>query len=396
MIGAQDIDRSRSLRTEDKMPAEDQVDQVVLKIVQRCNLNCTYCYVYNRGDESWRQRPPVISDRVLRALAYRIAEHCDRYDIETFTVELHGGEPLLAGKRRMQSIIDLLRTHCGSGRLRFILQTNGILLDEDWIELFARNGITFGISLDGPPEIADRHRVKHDGSGSTQQLLDTIGRLRTKSSLFKEQFGGCLCVVNPEADGAALVDWFVDQGFEAFDFLLPDGNYVNPPGGWNGVASYRRFLLEAFERWCSMGSRAPRVRKFEFMLMGFMGTKIPLDALGGDLRRLCVIESDGSIGISDVARICGGEFSQDVLNIFDHPLDHHVPRYRIGEIQQLCDQCRACPYLAGCGGGYLPHRFDGAAFDNPSLYCDALYGLSERMMRLLRAELPPQVWVRPS
>ncbi len=25
------------------------LDWVILKIAQRCNLDCTYCYVYNRG-----------------------------------------------------------------------------------------------------------------------------------------------------------------------------------------------------------------------------------------------------------------------------------------------------------------------------------------------------------
>ena len=211
--------------------------------------------------------------------------------------------------------------------------------------------------------------------------------------LFDALFGGCLCVVDPNADGAALVRWFADQGIGAVDFLLPDGNRVNPPQGWRGVGSTRRFLLEAFEQWYGMGTRAPRIRKFEVMLSGLMGSKGRLDSLGGDLRLACVVESDGSIGVNDVARICGGEYSQDTLNIFDHPLELHASRYRIAEVQTLCTQCAQCPYLAACGGGYLPHRFDGIGFDNPSLYCGALYGLSERMMQALREDLPAAAWV---
>jgi uncharacterized protein len=369
------------------------VDQVILKLVQRCNLNCTYCYVYNRGDESWRTRPPIIRDAVLTRLGERIAEHCERHHMPWFTVELHGGEPLLLSKRRMRGVLDRLREGCGSVRLRLTLQTNGTRLDEEWLELFSEYGITFGVSLDGPPEAADRRRVmRSGGGGSTQMILDVIERLREQGPLFDELFGGCLCVVDPTTDGATVVDWFVDHGFSSFDFLLPDGNRVNPPQEWTGVEPYRRFLLSAFERWYSMGVRAPRIRKFELMMLGLTGADVPLDALGGDLRRLCVVESDGSIGVNDVARICGGEYSRDVLNIFDHTIDEHVSRYRIREIQRVCAQCQSCPYLASCGGGYLPHRFDGASFDNPSLYCDALYGLSERMMQALRDDLPPQFW----
>jgi uncharacterized protein len=111
--------------------------------------------------------------------------------------------------------------------------------------------------------------------------------------------------------------------------------------------------------------------------------------------KLCVVESDGSIGVSDAARIGGGDFALDTLNIFDHELDRHIPAYRVEQVQKVCQQCQSCPHLASCGGGYLPHRFDGTGFDNPSLYCQALYALSDRMMALLKDQLPPQVWTRP-
>ena len=366
------------------------VNQAILKVVQRCNLDCTYCYVYNRGDDSWKTRLPVISNRVIDKLAERINEHCGRHTLASFTIEIHGGEPLLLGKRRMRAIVDRLRSQVDATHLRFTMQTNGLLLDSEWVDLLARLEVSFGISLDGPPEYADRYRIMRKGrGGSTQKLLEVIRGLRQDGPVFDEMFGGCLCVVNPEIDGGELVDWFVDNGFNSFDFLLPDGNRLNPPQGWTGPEPYKRFLLSAFERWYAMGSRAPRIRKFELMMGGLMGGKVFLDALGGDLRLLCVLESDGTIGVSDVTRICGGEYANDVLNIFDHALDEHVHRYRIDEVQQVCATCRACPHLASCGGGYLPHRFNGIHFANPSIYCEALYALSDRMTQALCEDLPP-------
>jgi uncharacterized protein len=376
--------------------SDAHVDQVILKIAQRCNLDCTYCYVYNRGDDSWLTRPAYISEKVTRQLALRIREHCERHDRDTFTVELHGGEPLLLGRRRMQRLVDILRSECEPVRLRFVMQTNGTLLNAKWLDCLASNEISFGISLDGPPEIADRRRLTRKRlEGSTQTVLDNVSELRALGPLFDDLFGGFLCVIDARTDGAAVVRWFADQGFDTFDLLLPDGNRVNHPQEWEGVEPYRRFLLAAFDAWYALDEDAPRIRMFEQMIMGLMGQKTSLDALGGDLRRICVVESDGSIGVSDVARICGGDFSTDVLNIFDHGLDSHIPDYRVQEIQQPCDQCQACPHLASCGGGYLPHRFDGDAFDNPSLYCDALYALSERMVSVLEDNLPPQVWTHP-
>src|SRR5271167_245716 len=52
--------------------------QVVFKVASRCNLNCAYCYVYNKGDDSWRSRPAFMSDAVLGHTIDRIRGHVER------------------------------------------------------------------------------------------------------------------------------------------------------------------------------------------------------------------------------------------------------------------------------------------------------------------------------
>ncbi|MFF0738832.1 radical SAM protein [Streptomyces sp. NPDC004111] len=389
---------SRPSRADTDTPSAEQVrpavlDWIVLKVAQRCNLDCDYCYVYNRGDTSWLTRPTYISQTVVHGLAERIAEQCTRHGLTTFVLELHGGEPLLLGRRRMQSLIDVVRETCAPVQVQVMLQTNGLLLDTEWLEFFARNSVGFGLSLDGPPELADRHRVlRGSGAGTTQRLLDIVSSLRAQGPLFDELLGGVLCVVDPSIHGGTLVRWFVDQGFRDFDLLLPDGTYVNLPQGWTGPGPYRRFLLEAFEEWYHGGPDAPRIRLFELMMLALLGRTNTLDALGGDLKGLCVVESDGSIGISDVLRICLGPYATDTLNVFEHPLDAPADHYRIDALQQPCDTCVRCPHFTSCQGGYLPHRFDGASFANPSIYCEALYALSDRMTAVLAADLPAAAW----
>lgn len=373
--------------------APEHIQQVIFKVAQRCNLNCTYCYVYNRGDDSWLNRPSYASERVAEQLGRRIKQQCEVHGDTTFTVELHGGEPLLMGQPRMQKVLDAIVREAGPVDVVFALQTNATLLTYEWLEFFKRNRISFGISLDGPPELADRHRVMRTGGGSTELVLAVLDELRSRGPLLDEVFGGCLCVVDPSYDGAELVKWFVQQGFRRFDLLLPDGNTANLPAGWTGVEPYRRFLFEAFEQWYSMPAPVPQIRLFESMMSGLMGQHQRLDGLGGDLKGLCVVESDGSIGAHDVLRMCGGLFSRDVINIFDDPLDAHAGAYDIDRIQTPCDTCRACPFFSSCGGGYLPHRFDGVGFDNRSLYCGAMYALSERMWEVLEADLPATAWV---
>jgi uncharacterized protein len=365
---------------------------VILKIVQRCNLNCTYCYVYNRGDDSWRDRPPVVSNKVVLALARRIKEQCSIYSLSHFTIELHGGEPLLIGRKRMQALVDLFRRECDGIQLEITLQTNGLLLDESWLKFFRNNNMRIGISCDGPPKSADRRRVFHDGQGSAAELVRIIDELRAATPLFDELKPGLLCVVDPAISGAETIRWFVQHGFRTFDFLLPDGTYTNPPQGWTGAEPYKRFLLEAFNEWCQMGGAAPRIRLFELMMRALMGVRPSIDYLGGDLRRLCVVESDGSMGLSDLIRICGGQFARDSLNIFDHRLDAVSAHYKLEELQGPCDECKQCRHFEACRGGLLPHRFDGKSFANPSLYCGALYSLADAAFHKLRSELPNSLW----
>ncbi|MGA8497906.1 MAG: radical SAM protein [Xanthobacteraceae bacterium] len=369
---------------------------VILKIAQRCNLDCTYCYVYNRGDSSWKSRPAFVSDKVIKALAARVVEHCDAYHLDRFIIELHGGEPLLFGRRRMQALIDALRRDCPGIRIDFLLQTNGLLLDQDWLKFFAANDMRFGISCDGPEEFGDKRRIHKDGRGSTRQLLEIIRSLRDGSSLFDDLKPGFLCVVDPLADGRRVVRWFGEQQFRSFDLLLPDCTFANLPQGWVGAEPYRRFLLDAFEEWHSLGASAPRIRLFEQMLSAFLGVRPSMDYLGGDPRRLCVVESDGSMGLSDLMRICGGRYAEDELSVFDDRLDAIAPRHGLDFLQQPCATCQNCVYFDACRGGLLSHRFDGVSFDNPSVYCSVLYSLAAAAFDKWRAALPAHAVSPPS
>lgn len=70
--------------------------QFVVKIHERCNLACTYCYMYEMADQSWRGRPMTMADETVEALARRISEHVDAHDLPAIDILLHGGEPLMA------------------------------------------------------------------------------------------------------------------------------------------------------------------------------------------------------------------------------------------------------------------------------------------------------------
>ena len=124
------------------------LDTVLLKAASRCNLDCSYCYVYHMGDDSWRSQPMYMSETVQSAIVRQLAD-VFAHQGQPLSVVLHGGEPLLIGIDRLGDLCGRLRAAlpapCG-----IHVQTNGVLLTDDIIDVFVRFDVGVSISIDGP------------------------------------------------------------------------------------------------------------------------------------------------------------------------------------------------------------------------------------------------------
>ena len=125
--------------------------------------------------------------------------------------------------------------------------------------------------------------------------------------------------------------------------------------------------------------------------MAKKGRRSGLDAFGGDLWGMTVLESDGTFQHLDVLRIGGTDEVTTGLNVVDHGFDDLLSATR-GRSPGPCAECRACPAFDACGGGYLPHRFDGVDYDRPSVHCDALFSLVAHAHAWLRRVTPAELW----
>jgi len=133
------------------------IDTVLLKVASRCNLDCSYCYVYHMGDESWRTQPKRLTMDVQSLVAAELGSLM-REQGRSFSVVLHGGEPLSLGSTRLDSLFADLRAELGSA-CGISIQTNGILLSTPILDVCAQHDVTLSVSLDGPPETHDRFRL---------------------------------------------------------------------------------------------------------------------------------------------------------------------------------------------------------------------------------------------
>src|SRR5579859_4216702 len=79
------------------------------KVVSRCNMDCTYCYVYNLGDDTWKAQPRLMSPETALRTAERIRQHLDRHGKSDASIIFHGGEPMMLGARRMAQLIEQIQ-----------------------------------------------------------------------------------------------------------------------------------------------------------------------------------------------------------------------------------------------------------------------------------------------
>ncbi|GAA4731414.1 FxsB family cyclophane-forming radical SAM/SPASM peptide maturase [Phytohabitans rumicis] len=368
--------------------------QVLLKIHSRCNLSCDHCYMYQHADQSWRHRPFVMSKRTLDHTAARIADHAIEHDLRSVAVILHGGEPLLAGAHTIDYAVRAIKRAVGDrAEVRFGLQTNGLLLDERFLDLFAQHEIGVGVSLDGPSDDNDRHRRYADGRGSHDGVVPALHLLRNER--YRHLYGGILCTVDLASDPEGVYAHLLDFEPPEIDFLLPHGNWTKPPPGRvdDPIATpYADWLITVFDRWYRAPERRTRIRLFESIMALLLGGRSGTEAVGLSKIDLITVETDGAIEQGDALKTTEEGMAATGLHVardsFDRALAHPAIASRQSGLTGLCATCRDCPAVAVCGGGLYAHRYRiDNGFDNPSVYCADLLAMIRHIAVTMSADL---------
>lgn len=355
---------------------------VILKVIERCNINCSYCYFFNGIDDSYKSHAARIKLSTVQQLADYFKNACSINKIKTLRFDFHGGEPLLLKTDYLASICDILiQSLNGVTNLEFTLQTNAMLINPDWIELFNRYKINLGISIDGPAEYHDKYRIDHKGKGTHQKTTAGIDLLRSYARQGKINFGvGALCVINPEFSAKKIYRHFVDDlKLNSFDFLLPDNTWNSIDETQFDATAYGKFLIELFDEWKSDNNPKIYVRILNSVMSQFLNTRLHFHDFGGwiDDFLLITVSSNGDIGPDDTYRSASPELMQLGLTLekstFSEFLQHPTINWIINSAKTTPDFCQNCCWLSVCKGGSLLHRYsNNKQFDKQSVYCEGL------------------------
>jgi len=364
--------------------------ELIVKVAERCNLACTYCYFFFHKDRSYESHPALITEDSVNGLC-DFASSAALSGVKTIAIVFHGGEPLLLKPQRFDALCEALSAALeGLCNYSFSVQTNATLIDETWVDLFAKWRMSVGVSLDGDEARNDAYRIDHQGRGSYQNALKGLRLLQGAAAEGRIGNPGLLSVVDPEGSGAAAYRHFVDElGFRRLSFLLLDETHdtITP----KIVKGTEDFMLGVFQEWTRDDRKDITVRFFSELIACLCSDEEMkhFAPYREDMSNVFTVSSAGDVGMDDVIRSLGGRFAEHRFNLFDHRLETVVQSDLYREIRTAIHAhrpaaCAACDWWKLCRGGRVNTRFDEASgFERETVYCSALKNIYSRVVSYL-------------
>ena len=132
-----------------------------------CNLDCSYCYYLDKA-EIYGGREPRMSLEMLETF---VREYIQANDVPEVQFNWHGGEPLVLGLDFYRKAMEFEKKYAEGKKIYNTIQTNGVLLNQDWCTFLRDNEFLVGVSIDGPRDIHDRYRKDRGGASVFDKVI---------------------------------------------------------------------------------------------------------------------------------------------------------------------------------------------------------------------------------
>lgn len=352
-----------------------------------CNLDCAYCFFLSKELLYPGSRFRMADELLETYLRQLLEAHAG----EEVVVAWQGGEPTLMGLDFFRRSVELAEELRAPGqRILHTIQTNGILLDEKWAELFREHGVLVGISIDGPRDVHDAYRVDKGGKGTFDRVMAGLDALRrggvefnTLTTLHAANAGRAVevyrflrdeCgsrfhqyipiverVFDPAADGGAPWSSWRDRPL-----------YVQEGAGTTDRSltgeQYGRFLIEVFEEWVRRDVGTVYVQMFDVALGNWVGAPPSLCVHAETCGLALALEHTGDLYSCD-------HFVEPAHRLGNITMTHMLDlvgseqQLRFGQDKRdtLPRYCRECDVRFACHGGCPKDRFAVTPDGEPGL-----------------------------
>jgi len=349
-----------------------------------CNLDCAYCFYLDREADPYKALP---ARRMTIDTLERLVDTYLFYSYPASTFAFQGGEPTLAGLDFFHKLVAFEQRYGRNGQqVSNALQTNGILLDRDWCEMFRTYRWLVGLSLDGPEEANDRYRFNKEGRGTWKRVVEKVELLAKERVEFN-----ILCVLSQaNVDRPKeLYRFFRGLGVDNLQFipLAEFDGEGNPLPFTITPQQYGRFLCEVFDLWWPERRRV-RVRFFDNIAEALAGQKPGNCTMHETCDSYVVVEYNGDIYPCDFFVEGGWKLGNIMLDSWAE-ISRRSRRYSFAAKKALPHaECQVCEYQSICHGGCPKLRHGpNRRFEDLDYFCQAYKMIFARSAEPLRAEV---------
>ncbi|HTY83225.1 MAG TPA: anaerobic sulfatase-maturation protein [Silvibacterium sp.] len=378
-----------------------------------CNLDCKYCF-YLEKESLYPQVGPQVekwamSDGVLESY---VRQFIESHDAPVVNFAWQGGEPTLLGVAYFRRVVEMEEKYANGKRIANAFQTNGVLLNDEWAELFRAHQFLIGISIDGPRELHDAYRVDKGGQPTFDRVMRGIEVLKRN----KVDFNTLTTVHRANADRPLEVYRFLKANGSGFMQFIPiveriahhatkDGLQLISPD-FSGAAQvapwsvqprqFGRFLCAIFDEWVRKDVGRHFVQLFDVSLEMWAGMEASLCIFRKTCGAALAIEHSGDLYSCDhfvyPENRLGNIMETGLADLVDSE-----QQKKFGEAKEttLPRYCRECDVRFACNGECPKHRFTTTPDGEPGLnYLCAGYKMFfhhvDPYMRFMAAELAAQ------